>query len=74
MICLVLTHRLSCKFDCAGNAIESQVQLVQFCVRVLKAELESSFLSLAVIRDLIQSLIEVDDVRCHFERKSFHTK
>ena len=70
----MLTHWLSCNVDCAGNTIKSQMQLVQFFVRVLKTELNSSVLSLAVRGDLIQGLIEVDDVRCHFEGKSFHSK
>jgi len=74
MICLVLTHWLSCEVDCAGNAIESQVQLVQFFIRVLKAELDSSVLSLVVRGDLIQGLVQVDYMRCYFEGKPFHAK
>ena len=69
LFALLYSHGLGCKGHGAGHAIEGQVQLVKLLARVFVAELNGAF-ALAVVRDLVEGLIEVDDLRCHFLRQS----
>ena len=69
-------HRLSRQIDRATNSVECQVELIKFFARTLEAQFNSVFL-LAILGDLIQSLIQVNDLRGHLLGQSFdahHTK
>ena len=71
---LQLTYRLGGKIDCAGNAIECQMQFVELSTRMLKAQLDSSILPFSVRWNLVQSLIQVNDLGSHLERESFDSQ